>query len=91
MVNTILGASCRTYCENLNKQVAGTDLEKKSLKDVVVAAWNGGKTLPSFNNAAQASAWTTVVCDALFDVISLALGRSLGWITISCHSSALMG
>jgi hypothetical protein len=45
----------------LNKQVAGTDLEKKSLKEVVVAAWNGGKTLPYFNNAAQASVdWQSV-------------------------------
>ena len=44
---------CRTYCENLNKQVAGTELETKSLKEVVLAAWSGGKTLPCFNNAAQ--------------------------------------
>ena len=45
----------RTYCENLNKQVSGTELAEKSLEEVVVAAWNGGKPLLCFNNAAQAS------------------------------------
>ena len=45
----------RTYCEKLNKQVSGTELAEKSLEEVVVAAWNGGKPLLCFNNAAQAS------------------------------------
>ena len=45
----------RTYCENLNKQVSGTELADKSLEEVVVAAWNGGRPMLCFNNAAQVS------------------------------------
>lgn len=47
------GKHHRTYCENLNKQVAGSSTPVGSLKDVVMDSWNGGKTLPAFNNAAQ--------------------------------------
>ena len=43
----------RTYCDNLNKQIAGTPLAEKTLQDIVLAAWNQGKILPCFNNAAQ--------------------------------------
>lgn len=48
------GKHHRTYVDNLNKQVAGTDLENKSLEEVVIASWNNGSPQPSFNNAAQA-------------------------------------
>jgi hypothetical protein len=37
----------------MNKQIAGTDLEGKSLEEIVLASWNGGKPTPVFNNAAQ--------------------------------------
>jgi Fe-Mn family superoxide dismutase len=38
---------------NLNGQIAGTDLEKLPLEEVMLKAWNGGKPTPAFNNAAQ--------------------------------------
>jgi len=37
----------------MNKQIAGTDLEKKSLEEIVLASWNKGSPTPVFNNAAQ--------------------------------------
>lgn len=40
----------------MNKQIAGTDLEGKSLEEIVMASWNGGKPTPVFNNAAQVRA-----------------------------------
>lgn len=43
------GKHHRTYVDNLNKAVSGTDLEGKSLEDVIRAAEPGGV----FNNAAQ--------------------------------------
>jgi hypothetical protein len=42
-----------TPADNLNKQIAGTDLEGKTLEDIVLASWNGGSPTPAFNNAAQ--------------------------------------
>jgi superoxide dismutase, Fe-Mn family len=47
------GKHHRTYVDNLNKQIPGTGLEGKTLEEVVVASWNGGKPTPLFNNAAQ--------------------------------------
>ncbi|KAK4280026.1 hypothetical protein QN277_011706 [Acacia crassicarpa] len=47
------GKHHRTYVDNLNKQISGTNLEGKSLEDVIVASYNNGDTLPTFNNAAQ--------------------------------------
>ena len=46
---------CRTYLDNLNKQVAGGPLEGSTLQQVVQASWNNGKPTPAFNNAAQVS------------------------------------
>jgi hypothetical protein len=37
----------------MNKAVAGTDAESKSLEEVVVSSWNNGSPTPVFNNAAQ--------------------------------------
>lgn len=37
----------------MNKAVAGTDAESKSLEEVVVSSWNSGSPTPVFNNAAQ--------------------------------------
>ncbi|XP_019057912.1 PREDICTED: superoxide dismutase [Fe] 2, chloroplastic isoform X2 [Tarenaya hassleriana] len=48
------GRHHRTYVENLNKQIAGTDLDGLSLEDVVLVSYNNGSMLPAFNNAAQA-------------------------------------
>jgi Fe-Mn family superoxide dismutase len=48
------GKHHRTYINNLNNQIKGKDLEKKSLEEVIQATWNGGKPTPEFNNAAQA-------------------------------------
>ncbi|KAK8468153.1 hypothetical protein PHAVU_007G240600 [Phaseolus vulgaris] len=48
------GKHHRTYVDNLNRQIDGTDLEEKSLENVVVSSYNKGDFLPAFNNAAQA-------------------------------------
>jgi hypothetical protein len=37
----------------MNKQIAGTELEGKSLEEIVMASWNNGSPTPVFNNAAQ--------------------------------------
>eukprot|EP00879_Flechtneria_rotunda_P001514 GHRR01001671.1.p1 GENE.GHRR01001671.1~~GHRR01001671.1.p1 ORF type:complete len:178 (+),score=70.54 GHRR01001671.1:35-535(+) len=37
----------------MNKQIAGTELEGKSLEEIVLSSWNSGKPTPVFNNAAQ--------------------------------------
>eukprot|EP00197_Chlamydomonas_leiostraca_P006153 CAMPEP_0202858936 /NCGR_PEP_ID=MMETSP1391-20130828/1262_1 /ASSEMBLY_ACC=CAM_ASM_000867 /TAXON_ID=1034604 /ORGANISM="Chlamydomonas leiostraca, Strain SAG 11-49" /LENGTH=321 /DNA_ID=CAMNT_0049537919 /DNA_START=21 /DNA_END=986 /DNA_ORIENTATION=- len=52
------GKHQRTYADSLNKQLAGNDklgaaLAKGGLEGLVVAAWNSGKPVPAFNNAAQ--------------------------------------
>jgi Fe-Mn family superoxide dismutase len=39
----------------MNKQIAGTELEGKSLEEIVMASWNNGSPTPVFNNAAQVS------------------------------------
>ncbi|WCJ36389.1 Superoxide dismutase [Fe] chloroplastic [Euphorbia peplus] len=48
------GKHHRAYVDNLNKQVAGTELDEMSLEDLVVTTYNKGDFLPAFNNAAQA-------------------------------------
>jgi len=47
------GKHHRAYVDNMNKQIAGTDLEGKSLEEIVLASWNKGSPSPVFNNAAQ--------------------------------------
>ena len=47
------GKHHRTYVDNLNKQIAGTEWEKKSLEEIVVGSWAAGSPTPAFNNAAQ--------------------------------------
>jgi len=49
------GKHHRAYCDNLNGQIAGTDLDGKTLEEIVLATWNGGKPTAAFNNAAQVS------------------------------------
>jgi Fe-Mn family superoxide dismutase len=48
------GKHHQAYVTNLNNQLANKpDWEGKSLEEVIVASWNGGKPTPEFNNAAQ--------------------------------------
>ncbi len=47
------GKHHRAYVDNMNKQIAGTELEGKTLEEIVLASWNGGSPTPVFNNAAQ--------------------------------------
>jgi Fe-Mn family superoxide dismutase len=47
------GKHHRAYVDNMNKQIAGTDLDGKSLEEIVLASWNNGSPSPVFNNAAQ--------------------------------------
>eukprot|EP00879_Flechtneria_rotunda_P008577 GHRR01008987.1.p1 GENE.GHRR01008987.1~~GHRR01008987.1.p1 ORF type:complete len:204 (+),score=75.31 GHRR01008987.1:145-756(+) len=47
------GKHHRAYVDNMNKQIAGTELEGKSLEEIVLSSWNSGKPTPVFNNAAQ--------------------------------------
>ncbi|KAI7725268.1 hypothetical protein M8C21_026066 [Ambrosia artemisiifolia] len=47
------GKHHRGYVNNLNKQIEGTELDEKSLESIILASYNKGDILPSFNNAAQ--------------------------------------
>ena len=47
------GKHHKTYVDTLNKLVAGTDLESKSLEDVIMAVAGKPEKQPVFNNAAQ--------------------------------------
>ncbi|CAA7411102.1 unnamed protein product [Spirodela intermedia] len=48
------GKHHRGYVDNLNKQIAGTDLDGLTLEEIIVKSYNKGSPLPTFNNAAQA-------------------------------------
>ncbi|KAH7658959.1 superoxide dismutase Fe-Mn family protein [Dioscorea alata] len=43
----------RGHVHSLNKQIAGTDLDDMPLEDIILASYNKGHFLPSFNHAAQ--------------------------------------
>ncbi|KAL5724099.1 superoxide dismutase [Ranunculus cassubicifolius] len=43
----------RGYVENLNRQIAGTELDGMELEDIILLTYNRGDPLPAFNNAAQ--------------------------------------
>lgn len=47
------GKHHRAYVTNCNKQIEGTELAGKSLEEIIMSSWNGGKPTPVFNNAAQ--------------------------------------
>ncbi|XP_057784182.1 superoxide dismutase [Fe], chloroplastic-like [Salvia miltiorrhiza] len=47
------GKHHRAYVDNLNKQIVGTQLDTKSLDEIILATYNKGDLLPPFNNAAQ--------------------------------------
>eukprot|EP00246_Nothoceros_aenigmaticus_P016996 TRINITY_DN8009_c0_g1_i2.p1 TRINITY_DN8009_c0_g1~~TRINITY_DN8009_c0_g1_i2.p1 ORF type:complete len:279 (+),score=51.22 TRINITY_DN8009_c0_g1_i2:21-857(+) len=48
------GKHHRTYYDNLNKQIEGTDLGGNTLEEIIKISYNNGNPLPVFNNAAQA-------------------------------------
>ncbi|EPS68741.1 superoxide dismutase, partial [Genlisea aurea] len=48
------GKHHRAYVDNLNKQIAGTELDSKTLEEIILVTYNKGDFLPPFNNAAQA-------------------------------------
>ncbi|XP_047341403.1 superoxide dismutase [Fe], chloroplastic [Impatiens glandulifera] len=48
------GKHHRTYVDNLNKQIGGTELDGLPLEHIIIATYNKGDLLPAFNNAAQA-------------------------------------
>lgn len=47
------GKHHRAYVDNLNKQIDGTELDGKTLEDIILVTYNKGAPLPAFNNAAQ--------------------------------------
>lgn len=47
------GKHHQTYLDNMNKQIAGSNLESKTLEEVIKESWNSGSPTPVFNNAAQ--------------------------------------
>mgnify|MGYP001806807673 CR=1 FL=1 len=59
----------------MNKAIAGTDTENKTLEEVVVSSWNSGSPTPLFNNAAQ---------------VGGALGTAVGTVTAAAAEAALL-
>nr|KAJ0194362.1 hypothetical protein LSAT_V11C800393470 [Lactuca sativa] len=47
------GKHHRSYVNNLNKQIEGTELNKMTLESIILTSYNKGDILPTFNNAAQ--------------------------------------
>ena len=47
------GKHHQAYVDNLNKQIAGTEWDQKTLEEIVVGSWANGNPTPAFNNAAQ--------------------------------------
>lgn len=47
------GKHHQAYLDNMNKQIAGSNLESKTLEQVILESWNNGSPTPVFNNAAQ--------------------------------------
>ena len=43
------GKHHKTYVENLKKQIVGTELDGKSLEEIIVTSYNKGDILPAFN------------------------------------------
>lgn len=62
---SVTGKHHRAYVDNMNKQIAGTELEGKSLEEIVLASWNKGNPTPVFNNAAQVCVYSVSVDGAL--------------------------
>jgi len=47
------GKHHKTYVDNLNKQIEGTDLDTLSLTDLIKTSYANGTPTPEFNNAGQ--------------------------------------
>ena len=47
------GKHHQAYVTNLNKQIAGTELEGKSLDEIMKLGYNNGNPTAYFNNAGQ--------------------------------------
>jgi superoxide dismutase len=47
------GRHHKAYVDNLNKQIAGSELDKKGIVEIIKASWANGKPTPAFNNAGQ--------------------------------------
>ncbi|MEI7620435.1 MAG: superoxide dismutase [Candidatus Falkowbacteria bacterium] len=47
------GKHHQTYVDNLNKFITGTDLENKSLEEIIALSFNQPEQVAIFNNAAQ--------------------------------------
>nr|ABA71697.1 iron-superoxide dismutase [Auxenochlorella pyrenoidosa] len=47
------GKHHQTYLDNMNKRIAGSNLESKTLEEVIKESWNNGSPTAVFNNAAQ--------------------------------------
>nr|VDD31556.1 unnamed protein product [Brassica oleracea] len=75
------GKHHKTYVENLNKQIVGTDLDGLSLEEVVLLSYNRGNMLPAFNNVAQLFS-----ADHSLAVARIDLSRSLDSLSC-CYSS----
>jgi superoxide dismutase, Fe-Mn family len=52
----------KAYVDNLNKQIAGSELDKKGLVDIIKSSWANGTPTPAFNNAGQI--WSAIPPDA---------------------------
>lgn len=67
------GKHHRAYVDNLNKQIAGTELDEMSLEDVLLTTYNKGDFLPAFNNAAQVCCVIAKPCfgDNIYIALSL--------------------
>ncbi|TMW99622.1 hypothetical protein EJD97_002273, partial [Solanum chilense] len=49
------GKHHKSYVDNLNKKIHGTELHGKTLQDIILVTYNNGSPLPAFKNAAQES------------------------------------
>jgi Fe-Mn family superoxide dismutase len=47
------GKHHQAYVDNLNKLISGTDLESKSLEEIIISSFNQAENVAIFNNAAQ--------------------------------------
>ncbi|XP_010432693.1 PREDICTED: superoxide dismutase [Fe] 2, chloroplastic-like [Camelina sativa] len=75
------GKHHRTYVENLNKQIVGTDLDALSLEEVVLLSYNRGNMLPAFNNAAK---------NRRAEYINTFMEKLVSWETVNTRLEAAM-
>lgn len=79
-----------THPDNMNKQIAGTPLEGKSLEEIVLASWNGGSPTPVFNNAAQVNCcWFHIFQFAVLSILGRHRFPGVPHHTATSHTSIL--